>query len=163
MEGRDKAKDDDLVNFQQKHELEYIAKQYLSLTWNELQNMESAIKSAYGKRKNQQVTHEEAYEYLEGKKHYRIMEPTHEHYQWVSDHLRNYIKACHKSLYDNTNTQYQAIIDEKIEELNPKKVEELVKKRYRPNSNNTGGEPLTHKEVYELLYKHLLQKLGIKR
>ena len=44
MEGRDKARDDKSVNFQQEYEMRDIAKQYLSLTWEKLRSMEREIK-----------------------------------------------------------------------------------------------------------------------
>ena len=70
MADRDKARDDKFVNFQEEHEMRYIARLYKNLDWEYLQDMELGIKAYHDKTRRQPVTHEEVYEYLEEKKGY---------------------------------------------------------------------------------------------
>ena len=68
---RDKAKDDDLVNFSQDHELDYISGQYNNLTSAKLKNMKLNIKDHHDKSSSQSVTHKQVYDYLEHMKYTR--------------------------------------------------------------------------------------------
>ena len=85
-------------------------------------------------------------------------------YEWVLEHLPGYIKSHYKGLY-KYNKKYCDMINEKIGEWNSVDVKEFVREAYPSNNKNAVFclNPLTYKEVYELLYKRLCQKLRIKR
>ena len=168
---QDKSRDDKFVNFYDEkkedpyHELKFIASQYKNLSWETLRDRELEIKNGCGKESDQLITHKELYEYLESEDCYRILKLSRYDYKWISDHLLPYFIRQHKA-YKHWSEDYQNLICDKIKELTPEKIKDLVVKKFGNDKSTNDGprivfDPVTHEYIYKSFHKNLCEKLKI--